>query len=413
MSPFDSVVHIWNYGALYGHNCMLVSWRCQRRLDNELVTDLSAHNGEDGGSRMTRSPRAPAVLAATKVLVYLAHQASPQGLHALVRGTGLPKTSVLRICKTLVEARMLSEGSDGTYWLGPHIAELGAAFHLAARGFLRIGLLIPSRANAFYGPMLTTAESHIEAMGGELHLRDADNDGRRQRDQWRELLDLDLDVILVDSVDSGNLGGLVRFSHDRGVIVLACGSRMSDVDGSVTSDNTQAGLLAGHFLASHLVHGRVAVVDGLRKNANVDRVAGFVEALRDHAGIAVCAHIYAERDDIAAGFAAGEELLATDFDVDGIFAVCDPIALGVASALRSARREIPITSVDGRAEAVDQIVGRGPVIATAAQDPGRIARASLDLATDLHLARRSVQRTVLLPVRLITAANASSYRPWG
>lgn len=362
---------------------------------------------------MTGSARAPAVLSATVILTHLARSASPQGLNAIARETGLPKTSVLRICKTLVDSRMLSEGSDGTYWLGPHIAELGAAFQMASVGLLRTGLLIPSRSNAFYRPVLTTAESHTEALGGELHVHDADSDSQLQKQQWRELLALDLDVILIDAVDSGNLGSLVRLSQERGVIVLACGSRMNEVDGSVTSDNTQAGLLAGHYLARHIGRGRVAVVDGLRKNANLDRVAGFTEALRDHGGVSISSRVHAERDDVEAGYAAATRLLATSPDIRGIFTVCDPIALGVAFAVREAGDDIPITSVDGRAEAVDQIVGQGPIIATAAQDPSRITRAVLDLAADLHQARRSVQRTVLLPVRLITAANASSYRPWG
>jgi ribose transport system substrate-binding protein len=170
----------------------------------------------------------------------------------------------------------------------------------------------------------------------------------------------------------------------------------------VTSDNTQAGRLAGHELAERVRPGsKVAIVDGLRKNANADRVAGFRDALRDHPEVTVVAHEYGLHDDVASGRAAARRVLSAHPEVAGIFAVCDPIALGVAAHLTGRDRWLAITAVGGRA------------LATAAQDPVRLIRAAMDLGRELHDDKRPPQRVLLMPVRLISAANAAGYQPWG
>lgn len=359
------------------------------------------------------SSRSPAVIRAAAILMVLVREGRPLSSTAIAREVDLPRTSVLGICETLTRDRMLSQGADSSFWLGPLIAEIAAAARLAATRAIRIGLLIPSRENAYYSAFLRAADFDIRSAGGELTVQDAAEDGARQREQWQRLIDGDADVILIDAVDSRGFGELITQCRQRDIPVVAVGSRVDDVDVSVTSDNTQAGLLAGHALARRLRPGQsVAVIDGLRKSANADRVSGFLGALRDHPHLQVVARIDGGHDTREAGRAAFERLLIAHPDIAGVFTVCDPVALGVAGVIQERGLPALVTSVDGRRAAVSQIWEGGPIVATAAQDPVRIIRSALDTARTLNNGMVPQQRAVLLPVRLIDAENVTGYESW-
>ncbi len=363
---------------------------------------------------MASRSRVPAVTRSAEVLRLLAGIHRPLTVTAIAQETGLPRTSVQGICETLAREQMLARGVDGSYWLGPRVAALGGISRLSERHALRFGVLVPNLENAYYAALLRAAEETARATGSELFIRAADDDSARQREQWQLLLDDLVDVILIDGVDTHGFDDLVVRSRQAGVPVVAMGTRIDDVDAAVTSDNTQAGRLAGHELAERVRPGsKVAIVDGLRKNANADRVAGFRDALRDHPEVTVVAHEYGLHDDVASGRAAARRVLSAHPEVAGIFAVCDPIALGVAAHLTGRDRWLPITAVDGRASAVEQIRAGLPIVATAAQDPVRLIRAAMDLGRELHDDKRPPQRVLLMPVRLISAANAAGYQPWG
>lgn len=362
----------------------------------------------------TRGTRVPAVARAAAILRHLARIGEPRSVAALARELSLPRTSVAGLADALTRARLLSRDAADRYWLGTHVLELASAAAVTGERELHLGVLIPNRDNAYYTAMLAAADAALAAGGGRLLLRDARDDAETQRRQWRELLDEGVDVVLVDAVDSGALEAELARSRDVAVPVVAIGSRLDGADAGVTSDNTQAGLLAGRRLCERLGgRGEVAIVDGLRKNANRDRVAGFREAVREFPGVRIAAHEHAESDSEASGRAAAERMLAGLGGVDGVFAVCDPIAFGVSSTLTGRGLTAPIVSVDGRAAAVAQLTGDGPIIATAAQDPARIVTAAIAIAGDLARGLPPAQGATLLPVRLIDRENAKGYRPWG
>ncbi|MGO1539405.1 MAG: substrate-binding domain-containing protein [Leucobacter sp.] len=357
--------------------------------------------------------RSPSVMRAAAIVRLLASLPEPQTVREIAEQTGLPPTSLRGICHALTKERMLIKGDDGRYWLGPRIAEFAAAALLAQEYALRIGLLIPTEENSYYTAVLAAAMAEVHEAGGELIVRQADEDADRQRAQWQELLDIGVDVILIDSVDSSALEDLVESTRAVGLPIVAVGSRVSRVHASIVSNNTQAGLLSGRFLASQLPErAKVAVIEGLRKNANAERVTGFTEAMQEYPGIEVVAHATGSMDNPASGRAAMKAVLKDHPDLDGVFAVCDPVAFGAADVVQRSGRNIQLVSVDGRAKAVKQITADGPIIATAAQDPARIIRTGLEVARGLTAGARPIQGTVQIPVRLITKANAGAYTPW-
>ena len=74
--------------------------------------------------------------------------------------------------------------------------------------------------------------------------------------------------------------------------------------------------------------------------------------------------------------------------LDAFFGINDPTSLGIAQTLRKRRRKALVVSADGSAEAVQLIKAGGPIVATAAQDPGLLGRIALNMAQRLFAGER-------------------------
>jgi DNA-binding IclR family transcriptional regulator len=70
----------------------------------------------------------PSILRAGRILDALASGPPRATLATLSIGLGIPRSSTLAICNSLVETGLLLRDSDGHYRLGPHTLELSRAF---------------------------------------------------------------------------------------------------------------------------------------------------------------------------------------------------------------------------------------------------------------------------------------------
>ncbi len=362
----------------------------------------------DGGS-----PRVPAVGRAAALLRLISGMGRPMRIPELVSGTGLPRTSVVGLCTALTAERLLVRGADGSHWLGPRLTELAAAARSTRPLGALVGLLVPTLRNPFFGVQVQELTELAAEQGALVQVEAADDDPGRQRQQLEHLLTAGADVIMINPVAATGFETVIERARERGVPLVAIDARTAGADASVTSDNTQAGAADGHFLARLLGgRGRVAVVDGQPVTAMADRVVGFRAAMADYPGITVTDQVRGSHDR-ASGRACAERLLRDGPAADGIFVINDLTAYGVADVIMERGLGTRIVTVDGSAEAVGQVRGDGPIVATAAQDPARIAREGARLAAALRTGSRILQRTVLLPTRLITAESWLDYEPWG
>ncbi len=70
----------------------------------------------------------PAVARAAQVLDALADSPVPLSLAELSRRLAAPKSSLLNVCTTLVQCRLIAKTGDGMYQLGPRVVDLGRAY---------------------------------------------------------------------------------------------------------------------------------------------------------------------------------------------------------------------------------------------------------------------------------------------
>ena len=363
-------------------------------------------------ARSARS-KVPAIARATAALDAVAQAGRPLNLTQVARAVAAPKSSVLGICQALVAERLLVRGADGTYWLGPGLAELASAARALRPVVRRVGLSVQSSANAFFTVEIAAARTAAEALGASVSACAAEQDLATQVSQIEAFIAEGVDLIMVDPVASLGLEAVTTGARRAFIPIVAINGTAAGADAAVTTDNAQAGALIGRYLTQLLPRGGgIAIIDGTSVTAIADRVAGFLSAIRVHADLRVISHLHGENTQDS-GERTARQVLQEHPMIDAFFAINDPTAIGVARACTDARRVIPVLSVDGSAAAVDQVRRGGPIVATAAQDPARLAQSGLELGIALRSGIQSGHQTVLLPTRLITGDNAKDYIPWG
>lgn len=80
------------------------------------------------GASDSKRQSVPSVTRAVALLNALAAGASPARLADLSRTLGIPRSSTLALCNTLVESGLLTRSAEGSYSLGPHVLELSRAY---------------------------------------------------------------------------------------------------------------------------------------------------------------------------------------------------------------------------------------------------------------------------------------------
>jgi ribose transport system substrate-binding protein len=347
------------------------------------------------------------------VLNAVATRAEGVSLSDLARIVDAPKSSLLSVCLALTDERLLRRNDDGRYRLGIRIAELASAELSHPPRLTRIAVAVQTLTNPFFAAEVHSIGGICRELEIEMTVDDAGQDLRRQRRQLREIAGLGIDALVLDAVDTDGVAAAVAGVRRNGVLVVAVNAGATGADATVTTDNTQAGELLGRHLATVLSgSGTIAIVGGTRITANADRISGFLSALRAYPKIRVAARLDGDNSSHS-GAALAEKILLAHSHLDAFFGINDPTSLGIAQALRKRRRRALVVSADGSAEAVKSIKAGGPIVATAAQDPGLLGRIALNMAQRLFAGERPDQRIRLLPAVLITRDNADEYVPWG
>ena len=216
------------------------------------------------------------------------------------------------------------------------------------------------------------------------------------------------DCYIVNPIDDSNLipplSGVVApiVNIDSPVDPSAARAAGVRVTTYIGIDNVAAGRLAARAMAGRVgQQARVAVIAGIPGDVgSMARTRGFVEEARGH--FMVVATVAADFDRRQAHDAAIQLLRGTG-RVDGIFAVNDQMALGVADAVSTRRRSLPVIGVDGIPQALAAI-RRGELSATVAQYPFTIGQLGVEACVAAKRGK-AVPATVRAPIQLVTQEN--------
>lgn len=278
----------------------------------------------------------------------------------------------------------------------------------------KVGLMLQDVSNPFFASMQASMEAAAEADGFELNVQDGRQDLGTQNDQIDAFIQQGMDLILLNAVDSDGIASGVARAQAAGIPVVAVDVDASGAQAAVTTDNVKAGELACQALVDKLGgSGNILVVEGTPTTAPQDRVKGCEGVLADNPDIKVLAR-QAGKNDRDSGLTLTTDMLTANSDVQGIFAINDPEALGASLAVQQAGRSgVAITGVDGSPEAVKALQDPGSDLwASAAQDPGGMAVKALEVGREIVAGNAPAERVTLLDPTIVTKDTVSDYTGW-
>jgi len=274
-----------------------------------------------------------------------------------------------------------------------------------------VSLAVSTLNNPFFIQLRDGAQAAADEAGIKLEVVDAQNDASVQQNQMTNAATQDVDVAIINPVDSDAAAAAVTplINSDIPVIAVDRTVEGQEVASTVSSDNVAGGTQAADALAEAIGEkGDVIVLQGVPgTSASRDRGAGFSEGIAKYPDINVVASQPANFDR-AQGLDVATNLLQSHPDVVAIFAENDEMALGAIQALGDrAGKEVFVFGFDGTDGAMSAIK-EGTLYGTIAQQPAELGRKAIELALKL-INGEDVESETPVEVKTVTAENVEEF----
>ena len=265
--------------------------------------------------------------------------------------------------------------------------------------------------NPFFVDLGEGIRQAVEAHGDRLLVLDAKFDALKQKNDISDVLQQEPAAIFINPVNWEGVRATLMEAQRRKVPIVVVDTQVADdslVLTQVASDNVAAGRLACEALGKAKPAAKVAILHHSVAKSCIDRVQGFKEAMAQFPEMTLL-DTQEGKGSREGALPVMRDLLGRFPELDAVFPINDPSALGALSAIESAgkARQISVVTVDGSADGI-AAVQAGRLLATSAQFPKEIGRVAAEKAYD-HLAGKAVEKSVAIEVKVITKENASDF----
>jgi D-xylose transport system substrate-binding protein len=234
---------------------------------------------------------------------------------------------------------------------------------------ITVGLLLPEKANTRYDkfdhPIIRAKVAELTENRGKVEYANAEASASKQAQQLQKMVDDQVDVILLDAVDSHAIADGVKKAKDAGIPVIAY-DRLAEgpIDAYISFDNELVGEVQGRSLLDAMgpnvdTSDKIVMVNGSPTDPNAKQFkAG---ALSELSGKVQIAQSYDTKDwkpeNAEANMTKAIQAIGAG-NIAGVYSANDGMAGGVIKALEAAGvTELPpVTGQDAELAGVQRIV---------------------------------------------------------
>jgi len=277
-----------------------------------------------------------------------------------------------------------------------------------------IGVSVLTLTNPFFRDLADAMKAEGAGHNYEVIVQSGENNIAAQKDQINDFIVKKVDAIVLCPCDSKAIGTSIQKANEAGIPVftadIACLAEGAKVVCHVATDN----LGGGHEAAKAVMEllpggGKIAILDYPEVESVILRTRGFHAELEKHpnSGIEIVATLPGGGDK-EKSLHATEDILQGNPDLDAIFAINDPSALGALAAIEKAGKagQVKIVGFDAQPEA-RQAVKEGKLYATVVQYPEKIGRQAI-AAVVRYMAGEEVAPEDLIPCTIYRKADADN-----
>lgn len=269
---------------------------------------------------------------------------------------------------------------------------------------LVVGVSISTLNNPFFVSLDEGIAELANEKGAKVKSVDAQNDTAKQTNDIDDLIQQQVDILLINPVDSSAITPAVESANAAGIPVITI-DRSSDggeVLTLVASDNAEGGEMAAEYILE--ISGENV------KTVQLEGVPGASAARERGRGFAAIAEesldlidTQTANFDRAEGLTVMENMLQANPDIEAVFAQNDEMALGAIEAIEAAglADKIQVVGFDGTEDGI-KAVEEGRLSATVAQQPEEMGRLAIQAAFD-YFAGEVIEDYIASPLELIKA----------
>jgi ribose transport system substrate-binding protein len=279
-------------------------------------------------------------------------------------------------------------------------------------------------SNDYFILMVNGAKAEAERQGVNILVQASTThaDAEEQVRIIEDMIQKKVDAICVVPSSSASLTTVLKKAQDAKIPVINIDTILDAAllsGAGITpppfegTDNYAGAKLAGEYVAKNLYTGRTlnaALLNGIPGQQNAaDRRNGFIDGAGDT--IRVVAEQTANWE-IEQGFNAAQTILQAHPQLDLVFAGSDTMALGALRAIQEVKRqnEIKVIGFDGTSDAADSVEAGG-LLATVAQDPGKMGVIGIQQAVDA-INGKPVPANTDTGANLITRDKIAAYKEY-
>jgi ribose transport system substrate-binding protein len=279
----------------------------------------------------------------------------------------------------------------------------------------QIGVSLLTLTNPFFRDLGEAMKDEAAKHGMEVVLVSGEFDAAKQRNQVADFIVKRSAAIVLSPCDSKAVGTAIAEANKAGIPVftvdIAALADGAKVVSHVATDNLGGGRLAAQAMIEALSGaGKVAILDHPEVESVILRTKGFEEELAKQkqekgVNIQVVAKLPGggTKDK---SFRAAEDLMQAHPELNGIFAINDPSALGAVAALEKGGKlaQVKVVGFDGMPEG-KQAIKAGQIYADPIQFPDKIGRTAVQTIRK-YLDGDDVPSETLIPTALYRKADA-------
>ncbi len=263
-----------------------------------------------------------------------------------------------------------------------------------------VGLSISTLNNPFFVSLSDGAKKKAKELNINLSVVNASDDTAKQASDIEDLISKNVQVIIVNPVDSDAVAPAVESAIAANIPVIALDRIVNGVEVTtqISSDNVAGAKMAGEYLIELVgENSKVAELIGIPgASATIDRGKGFHEAADNKLNIVASQTANFNR---AEGLTVMENILQANPDIKGVFAHNDEMALGALEAIQAAGKDISIVGFDATDDAV-LAIKEGSMKATVAQKPDLMGAIAVETALKI-INGETVEKSIPVEVSLI------------
>lgn len=298
----------------------------------------------------------------------------------------------------------------------------GGTTAFEAKDPLVIGYSVYDLQNPYWQAWADGVEAGAKNAGATVVVADQKSSQQEQVSGSLDLINQGISALIITPVQPSALPATIDAAHAAKIpVVIGDIGTAGDYDAYVLSNNKNGGEQAAEYLIDQAKGAtatkKVGVIE-LHAGSVVgeERVQGFKDKLAGNSSFEIVASLSGE-DTVDGGYAAAQDMLSANPDLDVIYAANDSSAVGAQRALETAGKSVKdgftLIGFDGNDDAI-KLIQDGLMSATVAQDPYGQGEAAVKTAMALLKGEDpgysdAADKTVFFPVQVVTASNVKEF----